>query len=166
VAARDQATGRGGPLTSIVIETPIDAPPEICFDLARDVLAHAESAAFSGERIVEPGRLEGLLELGDRITMEGRHFGIRQRFTARIIEVDRPRRFVDEMVSGAFKRLRHVHEFHPRDGGTLMRDLLEWEAPLGILGRIADFLFLRRHMQRFVRTKQQRLKEMIEGRYD
>jgi ligand-binding SRPBCC domain-containing protein len=61
--------------------------------------------------------------------------------------------------------MRHVHEFQPRDGGTLMRDLLEWQAPLGILGRIADRLFLERHMQWFVRTKQLRLKAIIERRY-
>ena len=165
MAARDQEAGGGRRLTSIVIETLIAAPPEVCFDAARDVSAHAESAAFSGERIVAPGRLEGLLELGDTVTFEGKHFGLRQRFTAKIAEVERPRYFVDEMVSGAFKSMRHAHEFQPRDGGTLMRDLLEWQAPLGILGRIADRLFLERHMQWFVRTKQLRLKAIIERRY-
>ena len=146
-------------MTSIVIETFISAPREICFDLARDVAAHARSASFSGERVVEPGRLTGLLEAGDLVTFEGRHFGIRQRFTARITELKRPEVFVDEQVRGAFKRLRHIHEFHDRDGGTLMRDVLEWEAPFGW---IADPLFLARHMRWFVTTKQQRLKEILE----
>src|SRR5437773_606242 len=69
---------------------------------------------------------------------------------------DRPRRFVDEMVRGTFKRLRHVHEFHPRDGGTLMRDILELDGLLGFL--------LKRHMQWFIQTKQQHLKDIIERR--
>ena len=145
-------------MTSIVIETLIKAPRELCFDLARDVEIHAESAAFSGERIVEPGRRSGLLGLGDLITMEGRHFGIRQRFTAKIVEMDRPNRFVDEMVKGTFRRLRHVHEFHERDEATLMRDILEWDVLW-----LAD-LFLKRHMRWFVTKKQQRLKEIIERR--
>ncbi len=149
-------------MTTIVVETMIDAPVAMCFDLARDVGAHAESAGFSGERIVEPGRLSGLLERGDLVTFEGRHFGIRQRFTARIVELNRPDRFIDEMVSGAFRSLRHVHEFHPHGSGTLMRDILTWEAPLGFLGRVAGWLFLKRHMAWFVRTKQRRLKEMAE----
>ena len=131
----------------------------MCFDLARDVDAHSRSAAFSSERIVEPGRLSGLLERGDLVTFEGKHFGIRQRFTTRITALDRPRVFVDEMVRGAFKRLRHVHEFESRGGGTLMRDTLEWEAPLGFL---ADPLFLKRHMRWFVTTKQRALKEIAE----
>jgi ligand-binding SRPBCC domain-containing protein len=146
----------------VTIETYIQAPVERCYDLARDVAAHSESAKFSGERLVAPGKLSGHLELGDLVAFEGRHFGMRQRFVARITEVDRPHRFVDEMVEGIFRRLRHVHEFHAHDGGTLMRDLLDWEAPLGPLGRLADGLFLERHMRWFVATKQKHLKEIAE----
>src|SRR5580765_5019689 len=123
-------------LPIIVIETTIHAPVELCFDLARDVGVHAESAAFSSERIVEPGRTEGLLELGDLVAFEGRHFGIRQRFVARITALDRPRHFVDEMVQGSFKWLRHYHEFEFSEGITTMRDKLEWEPALGIVGRL------------------------------
>jgi ligand-binding SRPBCC domain-containing protein len=151
-------------MTSIVIETTIHAPVELCFDLARDVAAHAESASFSSERIVEPGRTEGLLERGDLVAFESRHFGIRQRFVARITELDRPNRFVDEMVYGAFKRLRHVHEFERFGNATLMRDIIEWQAQFGLIGMVADKLFLRRHMAWFVSTKQRALKEIAERR--
>jgi len=147
-------------MTRIVVETFIAAPPEVVFDLARDVSAHTRSAAFTGERAVAPGRTEGLLELGDIVTFEGVHFGIRQRFTAKIVEFDRPRRFVDELVKAAFKSMRHVHEFEPRDGGTLMRDTLDWVSPLGILGVIADKIAVRRHLQNFVTKKQQALKDI------
>src|SRR5207253_8425668 len=65
VVARDQrASGEAG-LTTITIETLINAPPEVCFDLALDVSVHVESAAFSAERVVEPGRTSGALHLGD-----------------------------------------------------------------------------------------------------
>ncbi|HEY8181957.1 MAG TPA: SRPBCC family protein [Thermoanaerobaculia bacterium] len=155
MAARDQAA-RGGHLI-ITVETSIAAPVELCFDLALDVDVHAESARFSGEHVVEPGRTSGVLQAGDLLTFEGRHFGIRQRFTTRITEVDRPRRFVDEMVRGFFRKLRHVHEFYSRDHGTLMRDVLEIEGTFAFL--------LKRHMRWFVATKQQHLKSIIEGRY-
>ena len=148
----------------IVIETLIAAPQEVCFDLARDVEVHAQSAAFSGERLMPPSRMTGLLELGDHVAFDAKHFGVRQRFDSRIVELEPPRRFVDEMVSGAFQSMRHEHEFHIVAGGTLMRDLVSWRAPLGILGRLADALFLRRHMEWFIRTKQTNLKRLIEGR--
>jgi len=150
-------------MTRIVIETRIHAPIELCFDLARDVNAHRESAAFSSERVVPPGRTEGLLELGDLVAFEGRHFGVRQRFVARITALDRPRRFDDEMVQGSFKWLRHFHEFEFADGITTMRDTLEWEPPLGVIGRLAEALFLRRHMIWFVSTKQNGLRRMAEA---
>ena len=143
-------------MTRISIDTRIDAPPDVCFDLARDVLVHAESAAFSGERLFEPGRMEGRREVGDLVSFEGRHFGVRQRFTTRITRVERPHLFVDEMVRGAFRSLRHIHEFHLDGEGTLMRDILEWHAWFGWL--------VRRHMEWFVRTKQQNLKRIIETR--
>jgi ligand-binding SRPBCC domain-containing protein len=149
-------------VTRLIVETFIRAPREVVFDLARDVEAHNRSAAFSGERCVAPGRTSGLLEAGDLVTFEGIHFGIRQQVTAKIVDVDRPRRFSDELQHSAFKRLRHDHEFEERDGGTLMRDTLEWTSPLGILGRLADTLFVYRHMQWFVTTKQLALKEIAE----
>ncbi|HEY0142401.1 MAG TPA: SRPBCC family protein [Thermoanaerobaculia bacterium] len=149
--------------TTITIDTFIAAPPEVCFDLARDVEAHRRSAAFSNEQLVAPGKLSGLLEAGDLVAFQGRHFGVKQTFIARITLVERPHRFDDEMVKGIFRWLKHVHEFHARDGGTLMRDVLTWEAPLGVVGRIADALFLRRHMQWFVRTKQRHLKQEAES---
>jgi len=148
----------------IVVETLIVAPRELVYDLARDVSVHTESAAFSRERAVIPGRTAGLLELGDLVTFEGVHFLIRQRFTARIVEVDLPRRFVDEMVRSAFRQLRHVHEFEERGGTTLMRDTLDWISPFGLLGRIADALFVTRHMRGFVTRKQLALKLLAERR--
>jgi hypothetical protein len=148
----------------LTVVTTIAAPIEACFDAALDVAAHAESASFSGERLVAPGKREGHLALGDLVCFEGRHFGVRQRFCARIVELERPHRFADEMVDGAFTWLRHIHEFEPDAAGTstVMRDTLTWQAPLGILGRIADTLFLVRHMRWFVETKQRALKEIIE----
>jgi ligand-binding SRPBCC domain-containing protein len=149
----------------VVIETLIVAPPEVVFDLARDVSVHVESAAFSRERAVAPGRTEGLLDLGDIVTFEGVHFFfLRLRFTVRIVELVRPHRFVDELERSAFRRLRHVHEFEEREGATLMRDTLDWTSPLGLLGRIADALFVTGHMQRFVRRKQLALKKVAEIR--
>ena len=148
----------------ITIETRIRAPIEVCFDLARDVTAHAESAAFSSERVVQPGRTQGLLELGDTVAFEGRHLGLTQRFVARITAMDRPKLFVDEMVEGAFKWLRHLHEFESKDGLTIMRDKLEWKAPLGPIGALADLLFLSRHMRWFVATKQNSLRQIAEER--
>jgi ligand-binding SRPBCC domain-containing protein len=153
--------GRKG-VGKIVVETQIGAPIERCFDLAREVEIHCLTAAHTNERAVA-GKTSGLLELGDEITFEGRHFGLRLRLTARIIACERPVRFIDEMVTGVFDSLQHVHEFTAEGSGTLMRDTIEWMAPFGALGGLADRLFLVRHMRDFLERRNLELKRYAES---
>ncbi len=145
----------------VVLETFINAPPETCFDMMRDIGIHTQTTKQTGERVVA-GVAEGKMGLGQTVTFEGRHFGIRQRFMVEVVEFERPRLFVDEMLRGAFKSFRHVHEFFPHHAGTLMRDTLTWVSPLGILGRIADKLLIERHMIDLVSTRNARLKKLAE----
>jgi ligand-binding SRPBCC domain-containing protein len=148
-------------MTTIVLETRIAAPIEVCLDLARDVDAHVKTSSSTGERVVG-GKTSGLLDLNDVVTFEAVHFGIRQRLTSRIVEFDRPRRFVDEMVKGAFSSLRHVHEFVVDGNAVVMCDTLTWRSPLGPLGVIADKLFVESHMRGFMVQKQLELKAYAE----
>lgn len=147
-------------MPTIDIETVIVAPIEICFDCARDTNLHRESAASTGERVV--GGRVGLLDMGDVVTFEAVHFGIKQILTSKIVAFDRPNRFVDEVQKSAFARMRHVHEFRSANGTTIMRDVLEFTSPLGILGRIADSLFLTNYMRRFLQRRNAILKSYAE----
>ncbi len=147
-------------MPALIAITEIVGPIEFCFDLARDVEVHCRTSAFSGEKAVG-GITSGLLGLGDTITFEGVHFGVRQRLTARIVEFDRPNRFADEMVSGAFRSLRHEHEFAARGEVTVMTDIINWESPFGPIGRVAD-LFVGRHLKLFLRRRNLELKRIAE----
>ena len=144
------------------LETHIRAPREACFDAARDMRLHAESAEGTGERIVEAPE-SGMLELGDEVEFEGRHFGIALRLRSKIIEYDRPTRFVDEMQRGPFARLRHTHEFFEHPEGTLMVDTFNFASPLGPLGAIADHLFVTRHLRKFALERNSFLKTKLEA---
>jgi ligand-binding SRPBCC domain-containing protein len=73
-----------------------------------------------------------------------------------------PNYFVDEMVSGAFKRFRHLHEFTSQHGGTLMVDIFDYTSPLGMLGKIADRLFLKKYMSRFLQKRNEFIKKLAE----
>ena len=150
-------------MPTIRIATEIDAPPERCFDLARDVSAHIRSTARTQERAVA-GVTEGMLSLGDEVTWEARHLGVRQRLTARITRFERPVLFEDEMVPGAFASLRHLHEFLPREGGTTMVDTFTFKSPLGALGALVDRLFLAGYLRRFLISRAAELKRMVESR--
>jgi ligand-binding SRPBCC domain-containing protein len=106
---------------------------------------------------------DGLIGLNETVTFEAVHFGMRQRLTARVVAFDYPNRFEDEMLTGAFKKLRHIHEFSAVKDGTLMSDTLIWVSPLGVLGSIADKLFLERHMRNFLIDRNKNLKAIAEN---
>jgi len=146
----------------IELETRINAPIERVFDLSRSIDAHLDSTSATGERAVA-GTTTGLIGLGETVTWSAVHFGIRQRLTVEIVEFERPNTFADEMLSGAFKSMRHRHTFEVVDGGTLMRDHFAFEAPLGFLGTIAEKLVLESYMRRFLETRNVRLKDLAEG---
>jgi len=146
----------------IRIETRIAATPERCFDLARDVDLHQRSAAASSERAIA-GVTSGKMGLGDTVTWRATHFGVPLRLSSRITEFDPPRRFVDEMVEGPLRRLRHVHAFEAIPGGTLMVDVFDYASPLGILGAVADALVLRRYLQHFLERRNAFLKRVAEA---
>lgn len=150
-------------MPTIILETHIRATQERCFYLARDVSVHCATVAFTQERALPPGVVEGPLNLGDLVIFEARHLGVRQQLHARIVRMEPPHLFADEMVRGAFKSLYHLHEFLPDNGGTLMRDSITWEAPLGLLGRLADLLVLRRHLRRFLERKNAAFKALAEA---
>ena len=150
-------------MPTIVVETKIDASVAVVFDLARDIQIHCQTASSTQERAIE-GVTDGLIGLGESVTFEAVHFGIRQRLTARVVEFDYPNKFVDEMLAGAFKTMRHIHEFSPSDNGTLMVDTLIWTSPMGVLGTLTDKLFLERHMRGFLEIRNKALKRIAESR--
>ena len=149
-------------MPTIRLETFIRASPELCFDLARSVDVHMASTGHTNERAVA-GVTSGMMNLNDEVTWEARHFGLRQRLTSRITAMERPRLFVDEMQRGAFRRWHHTHTFEPRRGGTLMIDLAAYSSPLGLLGRIADRLFLERYMTRLLQVRNAHIKKVAEA---
>lgn len=151
-------------LPIIKLETAIHAPVTRVFDLARSIDAHLASAAGSGERAVA-GRTSGMIQLGETVTWQARHFGIQQQLTVKITAFDRPRMFQDEMIEGAFESMCHCHRFESSGDGTLMKDEFRFIAPMGVLGRIAERLFLTQYMERFLITRNGILKEMAESEY-
>jgi ligand-binding SRPBCC domain-containing protein len=145
----------------IVLETFVRAPAARCFDLARSTNAHVASLADSGERVVSAPR--ELLELGDAVTWEARHFGMRQRLTAMITHMDPPAEFSDDQIKGAFHSFRHVHRFGAVPGGTLCVDDFTYRVPLGWIGLIVDVLFVRSYMRALLLRRAAFLRRLAES---
>ena len=154
-------------MAKITVETIIAAPRGVCFDLARDMDVHEKTTGGTKERVVEikredPGRTGQLLELGDEVTFEAVHLGVRQRLTSKIVAFDRPGSFVDEMQKGAFHHLRHEHVFEENQSGTRMLDVVDFASPGWIFGRVLDAVFLSGYLRRFLSARGQALKRVAE----
>ena len=106
------------------------------------------------------GKTTGLLALGDRVTWRAKHLGMWQELTSQITAYDRPAHFRDSLVRGAFARFDHDHFFTASGGGTLVREVFEYRAPLGPLGWVAEHLFLTAYMRRFLETRLLALKRI------
>ena len=146
----------------ITLTTRIRAPLETCFDLARSIELHVLSTKETGEKAVG-GVTTGLIELGEEVTWEAIHFGMRQRLTSRITLFDRPYHFRDSMVRGAFQKFDHDHLFEYVDCTTTMTDVFDYISPLGFLGKLADILFLKRYMERLLCKRAEVIRQVAES---
>lgn len=57
-------------------------------------------------------------------------------------------RFVDVQVRGPYALWHHTHEFEAREGRTLVRDRVRYRIPLGVLGALANLVFVRHDLRR------------------
>ncbi len=145
----------------ITLETKIKANKEVVFDLARSIDLHQLSTAKTKEEAIA-GRTTGLMELGEEVTWRAKHFGIYQRLTSKMTELEKHDHFVDEMIKGIFKQFRHEHQFKQIGDETIMIDVFDYTSPLGPLGRMADNLFLKKYMTLFLKERNEVIKEYAE----
>jgi ligand-binding SRPBCC domain-containing protein len=124
-----------------VKESIIRAAPEKVFAF------HELPDAF--ERLVPPWEDATVIQkadisvIGSRAIIEQKVFGlIPSRWVAEHTAYDPPRMFEDVQVSGPFKSWRHRHLIEPHAEGALLRDEIDFEPPLWILGDIATPLFI------------------------
>ncbi|MFH5879598.1 cyclase [Arthrobacter sp. NA-172] len=137
---------------SFTCRTHVALEPGQVFDLARSVDAHVGSMARSRERAVA-GVVSGLMSEGDEVTWQTWHFALPLRMRSRITHLRFPYSFTDEQVRGPFRFFRHVHEFIPDDGGTLMIDRVEFAAPFGVVGRIAEKAVLGKYLRNLIEQR-------------
>jgi ligand-binding SRPBCC domain-containing protein len=78
-------------------------------------------------RTVTPPPIE--MREGALIDYELRVRGLPLRWRTRINVWQPPHRFVDEQIRGPYRLWIHEHWFEPRDGGTLVRDRVQYAVP-------------------------------------
>ena len=155
--AHPQSRPYGVDMERLELKTEIAAPPDVVFDLSRDIDFHVRSMSESNEKAIA-GVTHGLIDLGQTVTWRARHFGIPFRMTSEISALDRPDSFTDRQVEGPFASFEHVHNFEPAADGTLMTDHISFQSPAGPIGRLVNRLFVARYLTALVEDRNRQIK--------
>ena len=70
--------------------------------------------------------------------------GIPIRWQTKITQVDEGNSFTDFQQVGPYKLWKHFHEFVPHKNGVLIKDTVDYELPMGLLGSLVHSLMVRK----------------------
>ena len=68
--------------------------------------------------------------------------------------------FVDEQRVGPYKMWHHEHIFTVQDNGVLMKDIITYIPPFGILGKLANYLFINKRVNEIFDFRNKVLEEI------
>lgn len=143
------------------MQTNINSSVQIVFDLSRSIDLHKLSTAKTNEEAVD-GITTGLIKLNETVTWRAKHLFKYRFFTSKITAFNSPYYFKDEMQKGDFKKFSHDHLFEKNDDKTIMTDTIILEAPYGIIGKFAMFLFLKNYIKKFLVERNSLIKNFAE----
>lgn len=113
-------------------------------------------------RVVES---DGSLEPGSRVVLRGRVGLVPVRWVAVHTEYEPPHLFADRQESGPFAEWYHRHRFlGDGDGGTILRDEVEYRPPFGFVGRWLGGVLVRRKLERMFEYRHRITRELVESR--
>lgn len=149
-------------MSSIHLTTIINAPVERVFDLSRSINLHKISTATTRE-IAIAGITTGLININETVTWQAKHLFKIRRFTSKVTAMQKPVSFVDEMMQGDFKNYKHEHHFKSIVNGTIMIDMVEFESPYGVAGRLLNQLYLKNYLKKLLIKRNEVIKQYAES---
>ena len=88
-------------------------------------------------------------------------FGIRMNWMTEITHVMESKYFVDEQRFGPYVLWHHEHHFKTINGGVLMTDILNYAIPYGIIGRLANTIFVRKQVNNIFSYREKAIKDLF-----
>lgn len=73
--------------------------------------------------------------------------GIPLRWQTGIFKVNKPDSFSDRQLKGPYRIWEHTHSFIQKENGVLMKDEIRYQLPLGIIGRLAHAIFIKKKVE-------------------
>jgi ligand-binding SRPBCC domain-containing protein len=88
-------------------------------------------------------------------------FGIPIYWMTEITHVEDRKHFIDEQRFGPYQLWHHQHHFKEINGGVEMTDIVHYRNPLGILGNLANSLFVQKQLQQIFEYRIQKVEELF-----
>lgn len=85
--------------------------------------------------------------------------GIKTTWITEITHVKEQEYFVDEQRVGPYKVWHHQHMLEPTKNGVLMKDIVSYQPPFGLLGTIANKLIIRKKLKEIFEYRRKALEE-------
>ena len=85
--------------------------------------------------------------------------GIKMTWLTEITQVEEPTYFVDEQRVGPYALWHHEHRLATTDKGVLITDLVTYRLPLGPLGTMAHWLFVKKQLEGIFRYRERALEK-------
>ena len=83
------------------------------------------------------------------------------RWTTEIVVWEPPNRVVDRQASGPCVLWNHEHRFSPSHGATSMRDCVTYALPLGVMGRLAHSMRVKRDLEHMFDFRAEAMRRMF-----
>ena len=103
-----------------------------------------------------------VMRTGTQIEYSLSLFHIPIHWRTRITEWTPGTRFIDEQEHGPFSFWRHTHEFESHGTATMVRDLVEYKEPLGLLGQAAHAIWVERTLQKIFDFRHDQVRDLLE----
>ena len=87
--------------------------------------------------------------------------GIKLNWVTEITHVREKLFFVDEQRRGPYSIWHPENHFREVEGGVEMNDILHYQVPLGILGTLADHLFVKNKVRGIFSFREKRIRELF-----
>ena len=87
--------------------------------------------------------------------------GISTRWVTEITHVQEGHYFVDEQRFGPYSLWHHKHFIKETKGGIIMEDIIDYKIPFGILGQLAQILFIKKQLITIFKFRENKLIELF-----
>jgi len=148
-------------IRTLTTEVWLPQPPARIFDFFSDAgNLQVLTPPWLHFRILTPSPIA--MQSGTQIEYRIRWRGVPLKWRTHITAWEPPHRFIDQQESGPYRQWIHEHTFAERDGGTLMRDRVDYAVPGWVLEPIVARLIVGPDVQRIFDYRQSKMRELFE----